>query len=158
MRRYSAVIMWMVLGAATTQPVPVLAQAGVSAQSQGASRTPKAPDTKPQPASPKAGTEPTTLDLEALKTELKQTKAIGVMTKLSLKNKVDDLLGEFRKHHAGKPKPTLAELRRSYDLLIMKVLSLVQDRDAPLAAEIVSSREQIWVMLADPKKFATLSV
>ena len=73
MRRYLAVIMWIVLGAATMQPAPALAQAAVSAQSQGASRTPKATDTKPQPASPKAATEPTTLDLEALKTELKQT-------------------------------------------------------------------------------------
>ena len=113
---------------------------------------------KPQSASPTRTTAAPTLDLEALKTELKQTKAIGLMTKLSLKNQVDDLLDEFRKHHAGKPTPTLAELRHSYDLLMMKVLSLLQDRDRKLASEIVSSREQIWGLLADPKKFATLQV
>ena len=113
---------------------------------------------KPQPATPSRATATPTLDLEALKTELKQTKAIGLMTKLSLKNQVDDLLDEFRRHHAGKPTPTLAELRRSYDLLMMKVLSLLQDRDRKLASEIVSSREQIWGLLADPKKFATLQV
>jgi hypothetical protein len=111
---------------------------------------------KPQPATPSQRTAAPTLDLEALKTELKQTKAIGLMTKLSLKNQVDDLLDEFRKHHAGKPTPTLAELRHSYDLLMMKVLSLLQDRDRKLASEIVSSREQIWGLLADPKKFAAL--
>jgi len=79
-----------------------------------------------------------------------------VITKLSLKNQVDDLLGEFRKHYAGKPVPTLTELRRSYDLLMMKVLSLLQDHDQQLASDILSSRERIWGLLADPKSFAAL--
>jgi hypothetical protein len=47
-------------------------------------------------------------------------------------------------------------LRRSYELLIMKVLSLLQDEDPTLASAIVSSREAIWRLLADPKAFATL--
>jgi hypothetical protein len=107
-----------------------------------------------QPAAP--GAAAATLDLDALKTELKQTKAIGVFTKLTLKNQVDDLLDKFRAHHAGKPTPTVSELRRSYDLLMMKVLSLLQDHDQRLASEIVSSRETIWGLLVDPKKFAAL--
>ena len=113
--------------------------------------------TKPQPAAPlKQAAAAPTLDLEALKARLRQTKAIGVMTKLSLKNQVDDLLDEFRKHYAGKPTPTMTELRRSYDLLMMKVLSLLQDHDHQLASDILSSRERIWGLLADPKKFAAL--
>jgi hypothetical protein len=96
------------------------------------------------------------LDLDALTTQLKETKAIGMFTKLTLKNQVDDLLDKFRDHHAGKATPTLTELRRSYDLLMMKVLSLLQDDDQKLASAIVSSRETIWGLLADPKKFATL--
>ena len=39
----------------------------------------------------------------------------------------------------------------------MKVLSLLQDEDQKLALAIVSSREVIWDLLADPKRFATLS-
>jgi hypothetical protein len=96
------------------------------------------------------------LDLNALKTRLKETKAIGVFTKLTLKNQVDDLMDRFRQHHAGKATPTLVELRRSYDLLLMKVLSLLQDDDQKLASDLLSSRERIWDMLADPKKFAAL--
>jgi hypothetical protein len=96
------------------------------------------------------------LDLNALKTRLRETNAIGVLTKLTLKNQVDDLMAKFRQHHAGKPTPTIAELRRSYDLLLMKVLSLLQDDDQKLASDILSSRERIWGMLADPKIFATL--
>jgi hypothetical protein len=97
-----------------------------------------------------------TLDLDALKARLKATKAIGVFSKIALKNKVDDLMKQFRGHYDGKAKPTLAELRQSYDLLMMKVLSLLQDSDQTLASAIVSSREAIWGLLADQKKFDAL--
>jgi hypothetical protein len=99
------------------------------------------------------------LDLDALKQQLRDTKAIGIFTKLTLKNQVDDLLDQFRElHYKGRPKPTLTDLRRSYDLLMMKVLSLLQDKDQQLASKIVSSREGIWSLLADAKKFAALDV
>ena len=78
------------------------------------------------------------------------------MTKISLKNKVDDLMSQFSDHYKGKAKPTMAELRQSYDLLMMKVLTLLQDSDPPLAKDVVSSREAIWGLLADEKKFAAL--
>jgi hypothetical protein len=111
---------------------------------------------KPPAAAPPAPTPTATLDLNALKVRLKETKAIGLFTKISLKNKVDDLLEQFRDHYQGNAKLTMTELRRSYDLLLMKVLSLLQDTDQNLASAIVSSREAIWGLLADPKKFATL--
>jgi len=76
------------------------------------------------------------------------------MTKLSLKNQVDDLLNQFRAFYAGKLKTTLAELRRPYDLLVLKVLSLLQDKDPSLAAALASSREAIWGILSDQAKFA----
>jgi hypothetical protein len=98
------------------------------------------------------------LDLNGLKQELKDTKAIGVFSKLTLKNQMDDLLSALRKFHQGKGKDTLVDLHRSYELLVMKVLSLVQDDDTKLASDIVSSREAIWGILADPKKFAALQL
>jgi type IV secretory pathway VirB10-like protein len=96
------------------------------------------------------------LDLKTLEQELRSTKAIGFFTKLTLKNQVDDLLDKFREYHQGKATLTKTDLRRSYDLLMMKVLSLLQDEDQKLASAIVSSREAIWALLADPKTFATL--
>jgi hypothetical protein len=110
----------------------------------------------PPVASPAAPAAPAPLDLTALKEHLKATKAIGVFTKISLKNQVDDLMSKFSDYYQGKAKTTMPELRRSYDLLIMKVLSLLQDSDKQLAAEVVSSREAIWALLSDRKKFATL--
>jgi hypothetical protein len=96
------------------------------------------------------------LDLTSLETRLKETSAIGVMTKIALKNQVDDLLDQFRAFYAGKLQTTLAQLRRPYDLLVLKVLSLLQDSDPSLAAAIVASREAIWGILSDRAKFATI--
>jgi hypothetical protein len=96
------------------------------------------------------------LDLKSLETRLKETKAIGIFTKLALKNQVDDLLDQFRTFYQGRQKTNLAELRRLYDLLLLKVLALLQDTDPPLAGAIVASREAIWSILADPAKFATI--
>ncbi|MGH8568172.1 MAG: hypothetical protein ACREXU_09145, partial [Gammaproteobacteria bacterium] len=99
---------------------------------------------------------PPPLDLKSLEARLRETDAIGVFTKLALKNQVDDLLDKFRAFYQGRLETTLAELRQPYDLALLKVLALLQDTDPPLAAAIVASREAIWGMLADPAKFATL--
>jgi hypothetical protein len=135
---------------AANVPAPAAAKAPVAPASVAQSPKPVAAPV----AAPPAAAAP--LDLNALKEQLKETKAIGVFTKLTLKNQVDDLLQQFRDYYQGKVKLTLAELRRSYDLLLMKVLALLQDADQKLASAIVSSREAIWGLLADPKKFATL--
>ena len=113
---------------------------------------PAAPATPPNKASP----ETPTLDLAALEQRLRDTHAIGVFTKLSLKNQVDDLLNAFRALYRGPNKRPTPELRQRYDLLLLKVLSLLQDSDPQLAAAISSSREAIWGILADPDKLATI--
>ncbi len=97
-----------------------------------------------------------TLDMASLEKRLKETNAIGVFTKLTLKNQVDDLLGQFRAFYQGQAKTTLAALRQPYDQLLLKVLSLLQDRDPPLARAIAESREAIWGILSDPDKFKKL--
>ena len=76
-----------------------------------------------------------------------------MLTKLSLKNQVDDLLDKFRAYYKRQSNTTLTELRRPYDMLLLKVLSLLQDSDPALARDIVASREAIWGILADPEKF-----
>jgi hypothetical protein len=97
------------------------------------------------------------VDLAALEKRLRDTGAIGVFTKLALKNEVDDLLERFRAFHAGRG-GVLAGLRESYDLLVLKVVSLLQDKDSPLARDIFTSREALWNLLADPVRFKTLGL
>ncbi len=114
---------------------------------------PKKESRAPVPEKPPA---PPALDLTSLERRLRETNAIGVFTKLTLKNQVDDLLDRFRAHYEGKTRTSLSELRQPFDLLILKVLSLLQDRDASLASAILASREAMWSILSDPAKFQSL--
>ena len=141
---------------ATPPAKPAEAQ---SPPSVAQAKPPVAPAPAPAPPAAKPVTvpnSPVTLDLVALEKELKSTKAIGLFSKIALKNQVDDLMKNFRQHYKGKIPPTMTELRSSYDLLMMKVLSMVQDEDKKLASDIVASRAAIWDLLSDPKKFAAL--
>jgi hypothetical protein len=135
-----------------TTPAP---QAAIKAAPRVA-KTPAPIAQAPEPSAPPSAS--LTLDLNALKKQLKETKAIGLFTKIAMKNQVDDLLDQFRKYYQGKAKIDMMELRQSYNLLMMKVLSLLQDKDQKLASAIVSSREAIWGLLSDPKKFANLEI
>jgi hypothetical protein len=106
---------------------------------------------------PVAKTPEPTLDVAGLTARLRDTKAIGVFTKLALKNQVDDLLKQFRTHYQSGQKTDVASLRQPYDMLVLKVLALVQDSDPSLARTISGSREAIWGILADPDKFKTVA-
>jgi hypothetical protein len=115
---------------------------------------------KPQPPAPakapaQAAAAP--LDLKTLEQRLKETNAIGVLTKLSLKNQVDDLIAKFRAYHQGARPPTLPELKPAFQLLLMKVLTLLQDHDPGLARDIDASRDAIWNVLTDPRQLAQFS-
>ena len=140
----------------TPRPAPATAPQNVSSKAAPAAGTPvaKTPAAKPSVAKTPVAAVP--LDLNTLEQSLRDTKAIGFFTKITLKNQIDDLLDEFRDYHRGKATRRLTDLRRSFDLLIMKVLSVLQDEDQKLASDISSSREAIWALLADPKKFAAL--
>jgi len=109
------------------------------------------PSPTPTPEKPPA------LDLSSLEKRLRDTSAIGVFTKLSLKNQVDDLLEQFTVFHGGRSQVKLATLREGFDLLLLKVLSLLQDKDPALARDVSASREALWNLLADPVKFGNLS-
>ena len=134
--------------------------------SPGTGTAPKAPDSRvpaeqPQRKENAASSDgkpeaPPALDLASLKKRLRETKAIGFFTKLSLKNHVDDLLEQFRAFHEGRGKAALTELREKYNLLLLKVLSLLQDSDPLLACDISASREVLWTLFADPTKFRNL--
>jgi hypothetical protein len=155
---------------ATPAAAPPAAPQGGVAPAPAAKPAPQANASKPKPAAaPKPAVAPAapaasaaakpaaapTLDLAALEQRLRDTRAIGLFTKLSIKNQVDDLLDAFRDHFKGQT-PPLTTLRQRYDLLLMKVLSSVQDGDPPLANDIASSREAIWKLLNDPTRVTSV--
>jgi hypothetical protein len=141
------------------EPVPPQSPPVAKSQASPESTPPPSTETAsppdiaaPQPAKQTAAT----LDLTTLEQRLRNTKAIGVFTKLSLKNQVDDLLAEFREFHQKRDQTMLARLREAFDLLVLKVLSLLQDGDPTLARDVSSSREALWNILIDPNKFQDL--
>ena len=135
---------------APVAPSPVAAVPSSPAESMPPATPPIAVKT---PAEPPTSPE---LDLAGLERRLRETRAIGVFTKLSLKNQVDDLLDQFRGFYQGRIQIQLAELRQRYELLLFKVLTLVQDADRELAEAIAASREAIWGILTDPQKVANI--
>ncbi len=129
----------------------VLALLGTSARAATAADDPAAAAVPPPEV-----VAPAALDLPTLEARLKDTPAIGLFTKLSIKNQVDDLIAQFRAFHGGRPRPTLAQLRERFELLLLKVVTLLQDDDPALASAVSGSREALWAVLSDPKKFAAV--
>ena len=153
-----------VQGAAPTAPQPRPVQGAAktappSAQAPAKAAAPIAVEQAPknQQRVAVAKTQEAPLDVAALKERLRDTDAIGVFTKLALKNQVDALLQQFRTHYLNGQKTAPAALRQQYDMLVLKVLALLQDGDPPLAKTIAGSREAIWGILADPVKFNAAS-
>jgi hypothetical protein len=134
---------------------PRSGNAGTPATPKAASAAPKGAAPDKGPAGPAASALPT-LSLSDIEQRLRDTHAIGVFTKLSLKNQIDDLLGQFRAYHLKQTSTSLPQLRQRYDVLLQKVTDLLQSGDAPLARDIFSSREAIWSILTDPTKISQL--
>jgi hypothetical protein len=99
---------------------------------------------------------PQTLGLSEIEQRLRDTHAIGVFTKLSLKNQIDDLLGQLRAYRLKQSNASLVQLRQRYDVLLQRVIGLLQSNDAPLAKDISSSREAIWSFLIDSATISQL--
>ena len=115
---------------------------------------PPQPEAAPSTPPPEQIATAPVLSLSELEQRLRDTRAMGLFTKLSLKNQVDDLLAQFKAFHQRQSRISLGQLRQRYELLLMKVVSLLQDGDPRLASAVFSSREAIWVVLTDPKSFA----
>ncbi len=93
------------------------------------------------------------LDMPSLRARLRDTLVIGAFTKLALRNEMDDLLQKFRVHYQRGQQAGVVSLRQPYDMLILKMLALIQDGDPSLASAISGSWEAIWGNLADPGQF-----
>jgi hypothetical protein len=156
---------------ASFAPVPQAENPPVAQQSPSPVSAPRAPSkptkptavaTKPSSAPAAAAPSPAAkppqpqLDFKAMEQRLRDTSAIGVFTKLSIKNQVDDLLKAFRGYHAGKVPPTLDQLHQRFDGLLLKVVTLVQDDDATLASSISASRGAIWERLSNKESFESI--
>ncbi|MGH7405684.1 MAG: hypothetical protein ACREI5_02410 [Candidatus Methylomirabilales bacterium] len=136
----------------------VVALAAATHVAGGNGGVPPAEDTGEKPAETEAppDTVAEKYDIKALVARLRDTSAIGFFTKLALKNQIDDLMDRFRRLHARAEETPLERLRDQFNLLFMKVITLLQDGDPALGQEIARGREILWGKLADPREFARL--
>lgn len=139
----------------SVKPQPAMPPAAGS-PSTVSKRSDVTPESTPKSPAPVAQPAPTPLDIKSLETRLRETNAISVVSKLALQNQMEDLMERLRGFFQGRTQSSLAQLRQSYDLLVMKAIALLQDADPPLAGAIASSRESIWAVLSDPARLKSL--
>lgn len=96
------------------------------------------------------GAEP--FDLAELENRLRDTEAIGLFSKISLKAQVDDLIDEFSAFHEGSGED-IESLRHRYGQLLSETLALLETGDPELRHDISQSRAVLWATLIDPVKF-----
>jgi hypothetical protein len=97
------------------------------------------------------------LDVSALKLRLRDTTAIGVFAKIGLRNQMDELLKLISVQHQVGQLAGISALRLPYDVLIQKVLAVIQHGDPSLARAIAGSREALWAVLADRDSFNAMT-
>lgn len=92
------------------------------------------------------------IDLEILAGSLRETKALGALTKLRLKSDINKFLRRIDAWHAGNRKYSLDQLQEQYDLLLMKMATVLQDRDLELHQHLCNAWTVIWTDLQDPQR------
>jgi len=86
-------------------------------------------------------------DLDTLQGQLKSTKAVGNMTKLKLRGEINTVLARINAFYAGKSKFSLDQISEQFDLLYMKIVSIVADKDADLHRQLCNSWDSVWESL-----------
>jgi hypothetical protein len=111
---------------------------------------------QPRPASiasVSGGQAPKEVDLDELEDGLRETEAIGLATKLTLKSKLDSLIESFREFHQGKGDHRIQTLQERFGGLLNKTLALVREDDPRLFRRISAARRGLWLMVSDPVRF-----
>jgi hypothetical protein len=93
------------------------------------------------------------VNLEGLRSSLRETDAIGFATKLSLKHELDSLLESFGAYHDGRGDQTLLSLRERFSTLLASTLSLLREDDPQLFRGLWNARGHLWLIVSDPMRF-----
>jgi len=97
------------------------------------------------------------LDVPTLRVRLKDTPAVGPVTKLRLKSEIEHLVRDLAAFHAGRATETLEGLHARYRDLVLRVVALLERGDASLSHDLKASTDNLWMTLADPGQFASLT-
>ena len=93
------------------------------------------------------------INLEGLRSSLRETDAIGFTTKLSLKHDLDSLLDSFGAYHDGESDESLPTLRERFAELLSVTLALLKDDDPKLFHKLWNAQGHLWLIVSDPARF-----
>lgn len=88
-------------------------------------------------------------DLDRLVDGLEHSKAVGWVEKLRLKSAIDELIGRLKAYHQGARHYTLEQLQEQYDVLMVRIASQLQGKDAALHGQLCSAWQPIWSRMTD---------
>jgi hypothetical protein len=91
------------------------------------------------------------VDFKTLETKIRNTNAIGGFAKLRLSSDIKQMLADLKSYQAGESSLTLEQHREQYDLLYMKIVSQVQEKDPELHQQLCNAWDPIWTELQDEK-------
>ena len=97
------------------------------------------------------------VDFETLEKRIRKTSAIGGLSKLKLSGDINKMVEDLKTYHAGNSPHTLEQHREQYDLLYMKVVSQVQDKDPELFNQLCNAWDPIWAELQDENNLKKVS-
>jgi len=97
------------------------------------------------------------VDFETLEKGIRNTKAIGGLSKLKLSGDINKMVADLKTYHAGDSPHTLEQHREQYDLLYMKVMSQVQDKDPELFNKLCNAWDPLWAELQDEDNLKKVS-
>jgi len=97
------------------------------------------------------------VNFDTLEKEIRKTSAIGAFAKLSLSGDINKMIDALKTYHAGDSPLTLEQHREQYDLLYMKVVSQVQDKDPELFNKLCNAWDPLWAELQDENNLKKIS-
>ena len=83
-------------------------------------------------------------NLDTLITKLKETKALGVFTKLALKGDMEEIIAMANGYQRVAAFSELQSVRELFDGLVLKTITLLNDKDPNLAADMYQARDLVW--------------
>ncbi len=92
-------------------------------------------------------------NLDSLEDGLRETDAIGLGKKLSLKKDFNRLVDKLHAFHQGTEDDGIDKLESSFHQLVDKTLSLLRAEDPDLHQRISAGRSGIWAVLRDRETF-----
>ncbi len=93
------------------------------------------------------------VDLAELKTGLRQTGALGIGDKLSLKANLEGLIEDLGSFHKGDRGESLFALKARFSQLFDTTLAKVKAGDPTLFEKLTASRAGLWALFSHPKTF-----